>query len=118
MRKDTVNMAITGLGVRGMMLLEELLTIPAVRIAAVCDIYEDRMRAGALDGVVVACDWTAHMPVTRAALKAGFPSAWRWAAPPACLNASSWFACRRKPAFPACCWKTAVTGGRKWRFSI
>lgn len=84
MRKDTVNMAITGLGVRGMMLLEELLTIPAVRIAAVCDIYEDRMRAGAdrqrpagqarpavytdyremlaaggLDGVVVACDWTA-----------------------------------------------------------
>ena len=38
MRKDTVNMAITGLGVRGMMLLEELLTIPAVRIAAVCDI--------------------------------------------------------------------------------
>lgn len=47
MRKDTVNMAITGLGVRGMMLLEELLTIPAVRIAAVCDIYEDRMRAGA-----------------------------------------------------------------------
>ena len=143
MRKDTVNMAITGLGVRGMMLLEELLTIPAVRIAAVCDIYEDRMRAGAdraaaagqarpavytdyremlaaggLDGVVGACDWTAHMPVTRAALKAGFPSAWRWAAPPACLNASSWFACRRKPAFPACCWKTAVTGGRKWRFSI
>ena len=114
MRKDTVNMAITGLGVRGMMLLWELLTIPAVRIAAVCDIYEDRMRAGAdraaaagqarpavytdyremlaaggLDGVVVACDWTAHMPVTRAALKAGFPSAWRWAAPPACLNASS-----------------------------
>ena len=98
MRKDTVNMAITGLGVRGMMLLEELLTIPAVRIAAVCDIYEDRMRAGAdraaaagqarpavytdyremlaaggLDGVVVACDWTAHMPVTRAALKAGVP---------------------------------------------
>ena len=30
MRKDTVNMAITGLGVRGMMLLEELLTIPGV----------------------------------------------------------------------------------------
>ena len=80
--------------------------------------YREMLAAGGLDGVVVACDWTAHMPVTRAALKAGFPSAWRWAAPPACLNASSWFACRRKPAFPACCWKTAVTGGRKWRFSI
>ena len=45
MRKDTV-MLRSRTGVRGMMLLEGLLAIPAVRIAAVCDIYEDRMRAG------------------------------------------------------------------------
>lgn len=95
---DQIHIAIAGLGCRGIMLLDELMTIPEVRIAALCDRYGDRVQDGAdrvekagrprpggylefkdmlteekLDGVIVATGWTAHLPLTRAAMKAGVP---------------------------------------------
>ncbi len=49
----SINIGITGLGGRGLFLTEMLATMPDVNIMAVCDLYEDRVKA-AQDAIVKA----------------------------------------------------------------
>lgn len=94
--KNEIRLGVVGLSWRGSFLLGELLGIPGVRPYAMCDLYADRAEGGAdiaqragferppvfadyremlekvpLDAVLISCGWTAHLPVARAAMKAG-----------------------------------------------
>lgn len=98
--KNTVNYAVIGLGGRGGGLLDVLLRMEDVTIAAVCDLYDDRARAAAervrkksgaspfcttayrevfetcsLDGVLIATSWEAHVELALYAMEQGvFPA--------------------------------------------
>ena len=96
--KERIRMAVVGLGGRGKFLLEELMTVDGVDIAALCDVYEDRIQEGVgivrnagrpdpagftdyrellektpLDAIIVPAAWTAHYPIVIAAMEAGVP---------------------------------------------
>lgn len=94
--KDTVKVGIVGLGGRGMGLMYPLLRMGDVRIAAVCDVYEDRAEAAkkevrkiggyepmstcdytevieksGADVILVATSWQSHIEIACAAMKKG-----------------------------------------------
>ena len=93
MRK--LGIGVVGLGGRGLSLLEELAKMEDVSIAAVCDEYEDRTRAGGelarkyghdprefgdyhdlvdcpqVDAVVTPSSWSSHVPVCLYAMERG-----------------------------------------------
>ncbi len=91
-----IKLGIVGVGSRGTGLLQELLAMEDVEIAAVSDLYEDRMREAAAlieetgrsapglylryqdllnesdaEGVIIASSWTSHAEIAVAAMKAG-----------------------------------------------
>ena len=93
---DTVRLAVIGLGCRGISQLSTLLDMPDVEVTAVCDVYADRMEAGAergqkargkrpfasqdadacmdradVDAVVIMTSWETHVPLCLKALKYG-----------------------------------------------
>ncbi len=93
---ETVRIGVIGLGNRGKDLIRtSLLTLPYVKITAVCDLYEDRVQkvldllsdktddvrgytdyqellsSGRVDAVIIATAWESHLPITCAALEAG-----------------------------------------------
>ena len=93
---DKLNVAVVGLGARGSFLLDLLLTMPDVNIVGVCDLYEDRMKAGqkatvkagqpkpkgsldyrdlldikGLDAVITPSSWTSHVRICLDAMDAG-----------------------------------------------
>lgn len=94
--KKSINLAVIGLGQRGMQLIEPLLKMDDVKIVGVCDKYADRVENAAksvknacgvaplqtddyreilniekLDGVVIATSWEKHIEIAIAALKKG-----------------------------------------------
>ncbi|MDR3146510.1 MAG: Gfo/Idh/MocA family oxidoreductase [Treponema sp.] len=99
--KETINIGIIGLGNRGRSLMETcILPRREVKVAAVCDVYEDRRmeaaaiveRAGqprpfisgdykaviglaGLDAVLISTGWTPHVEIACAAMKAGLYTA-------------------------------------------
>lgn len=92
---NTVKLGIIGLGARGVVLLPSLIAIEGVEIAAVCDIYPERIErylelckkngmktpfstndyrhllAQPLDAVIVSTTWTTHVPIALDAMRAG-----------------------------------------------
>lgn len=94
--KEKINIGLIGLGQRGIQLLEPLLRMSDVHIAAVCDTYEDRTEAAAkltchaqgslpfqsrdykdilslpdLDAVVIATSWEYHITIAIEAMQKG-----------------------------------------------
>lgn len=94
--KETVRLAIVGVGCRGSFWVEQLLHIPHAELTAVCDVYTDRVEAAcaqaeklcgrrplgftdyremleraALDGVLIATNWERHFEIAIAAMKKG-----------------------------------------------
>lgn len=95
-----LRIAYIGLGGRGQGILPYLLKMPDITVTAVCDLYEDRVQAGArlveeagratpfqtrdyreaisrpdVDCVITPSAWTAHCDIMIAAMKAGKPAA-------------------------------------------
>lgn len=92
---ESIRMGVIGLGGRGSSMLSLLLMMEDVRVAAVCDLYPDRMQAGAdqaaqagqqaqgytdyrellarddLDAVMISTSWTSHIEIAVAAMEAG-----------------------------------------------
>jgi len=92
-------LGVIGLGCRGINLLTDvLLLMENAEIAAVCDIYEDRVAGGValvkeksgvvpkgsvdyrdmlkdegIDAVLITCDWEMHIPIAIEAMRAGKP---------------------------------------------
>jgi predicted dehydrogenase len=99
--KDTITIGLLGCGNRGLSLLKTcILPRQDVRVAAVCDVYEDRQEAAAdqvikagqgrprktadyreilampeIDGVIIASGWAPHVEISCAAMRAGKYSA-------------------------------------------
>lgn len=94
--KEKINVAVIGLGQRGVQLIEPMLPMKDVDIIAVCDTYEDRTSEAAelveksrgalpfktqnyeeilnmenLDAVVVATSWEKHIEISIAAMEKG-----------------------------------------------
>ena len=95
--KEVLNLALIGLGQRGIGLLNvSILEQPDVRVTAVCDVYEDRQKEAAkkvtdagqpepamfadyrdvlkqenVDAVLISAAWEAHVDLACAAMKAG-----------------------------------------------
>ena len=95
--KQTINLALIGLGQRGAGLLGvSILAQPEIRVVAVCDVYEDRQKAAAqkvvdagqpepamyadyrdvlerddVEAVLISAAWEAHVDLACAAMKAG-----------------------------------------------
>ena len=93
---DRVHLACIGLGGRGTGLANLVASMDDVHVAAVCDVYPDRveraidrideaqsyrpegyanyddvLRREDLDGVIVATSWTTHVEISLAAMRAG-----------------------------------------------
>lgn len=95
--KENVNIAVIGLGARGLSLLEQVfLEHPAVTVLGVCDVYQDRCQAGSdlvvskgqkpplqttkyqeilalqgLDAVLICTGWEDHMYMAQEAMEKG-----------------------------------------------
>lgn len=94
--KESVRIAIVGVGCRGSFWVEQLLNIPHAELTAVCDVYEDRVENAQtqaeklcgkkplgftdyremldkveLDGVLIATNWELHFEIAIAAMKKG-----------------------------------------------
>ena len=92
----TIRIGVVGLGGRGMGQMATLLDMEDVEVAAVCDLYEDRAKAGFdlvkamggrepavhadyralverpdIEAVVITSSWTSHTPIAVAAMQAG-----------------------------------------------
>ncbi len=92
----TVRIGLIGLGCRGSMELTLLLSMPDVEVAAVCDLYEDRVRSAAeavkqargtepfaatdyrkvlergdVEAAVIMTSWQTHIPIALEAMRAG-----------------------------------------------
>lgn len=142
-RGQTLRLGFIGLGKRGKSLLELLVEMPDVEIAAISDLYEDRLEEAArvvtdmgrpapascsdyrevigredVEAVIIASSWTSHSEIAIAAMQVGKPVASEVGEPLLWRNAGSSCARMKRPARLACCWKTAVTAGRKWRCCI
>jgi predicted dehydrogenase len=99
-QKNILRIGYIGLGGRGQGILPYLLKMNDVTVTAVCDLYEDRVQAGArlveasgrptpfqtrdyrdvvvrpdVDCVITPSSWTAHCDIMIAAMKAGKPAA-------------------------------------------
>ena len=131
----SVRIGVIGLGCRGIPQLDVLLSMPDVEVAAVCDVYEDRVAEGQahveksrgvrpfgttdyrevnaredIEAVVNMTSWTTHILIARS-------WAWRAGAGPPWRNAGRSCARARRPACRSCCWKTAAITTPKWRCS-
>lgn len=96
---NKIKLAAIGLGGRGASLSNMLAAMSDVEIAAVCDVYQDRLNNAAdsaekisgkrpntyadsnallkseeLDGAVIATSWETHIPIAIAAMKSGVPA--------------------------------------------
>jgi predicted dehydrogenase len=91
-----IGIGVIGLGRRGISLLETLIGMEDIAIPAVCELYEDRLKAGVdlvetsgrprpagykdyrdllahkdIQGVIISSSWTSHVDISIAAMKAG-----------------------------------------------
>jgi predicted dehydrogenase len=99
-KKDKTGIGIIGLGERGLGTLPLLLAMDDIEVAAVCDLYEDRVAKGVqlaidagkaapacfsdynqvisldcVDCIIITTSWTSHPEILMAALNAGKPAA-------------------------------------------
>ena len=136
MKAEKMKLGLVGLGQRGSALLNDIF-IPSerVEVAAVCDIYQDRIdavvqkvtKAGQkapfttqnykelidkdkVDLVVVASPWKEHVPMP---WKKASRAAVRLAVRRALTNAFRWSIPGKRRARRICFWKTAVTADAK-----
>ena len=97
---DSVKLGVIGLGGRGSGLADLVASMEDVTVAAVCDVYQDRvdgkiarleeqrgyratgyldykemLQRGDLDGVIIATSWTTHVEIALAAMRAGIYAA-------------------------------------------
>ena len=108
-----LTVGVIGVGHRGIGQLQTVCNMTDVRVAAVCELYEDRLQDGLkiakgaigmrdyhemlkmpeIEAVFIFTDWLSHIPIAIEAMKAGKEVA---------MEAGN-----------ACCWKTAATARRK-----
>ena len=143
MSDRVLKLGVIGVGGRGTGLSAMLSEMPDVKIAAVCDLFDDRMAAAAdiaeknqgspcdrcadyrqllarddIEAVLIASSWSTHITIAIDSMKGGqIHRLRRSAARLLLMSAGNWLKCLNPPGFTACCLRTAIITVRNWRCS-